>query len=79
MTRPTVLLLNRLRWLLDQTLDLDAASLDAFLERLARDAPEDARELAALLAAEPELDAAQFLCRASGPVARLGQVRVARF
>jgi hypothetical protein len=50
--------------LLDRTLDLDPAEREAFLARLAREQPADARELAALLAAEPELDAARFLCRA---------------
>ena len=63
MTRPTVLLLSRLRPLLDRTLDLGAAERDAFLARLAREEPADAREVAALLAAEPVLDAARFLCR----------------
>jgi hypothetical protein len=63
MTRPTVLLLSRLRPLLDRTLDLDPAEREAFLERLARQAPAEAREVAALLAAEPALDAAGFLCR----------------
>jgi hypothetical protein len=58
-----VLLLHRLRPLLDRTLDLDAAELEAFLGGLAQEAPGDARELAALLAAEPALDAARFLCR----------------
>lgn len=60
---PTVLLLRRLRPLLDRTLDLNPAERDAYLERLAREAPDDAREVAALLAAEPVLDAARFLCR----------------
>jgi hypothetical protein len=63
MMRPTVLLLRRLRPLLDQALDLDPAEREDFLERLAREAPADAREVAALLAAEPVLDAARFLCR----------------
>lgn len=63
MTRPTVLLLRRLRPLLDRTLDLGPAEREAFLTRLAREAPGDAREVAALLAAEPALDAARFLCR----------------
>ena len=63
MMQPTVLLLKRLRPLLDRALDLNPAERDAYLERLARDAPADAREVAALLAAEPVLDAARFLCR----------------
>jgi hypothetical protein len=58
-----VLLLRRLRPLLDRTLDLGPAEREAFLERLAREAPGDAREVAALLAVEPALDAARFLCR----------------
>ena len=61
MTRPSTRLLARLRDLLDQALELGPAELEDFLTRLARDAPEDARELAALLAAEPELDAIHFL------------------
>jgi hypothetical protein len=67
-------LLTRLRGLLDQALELGPAELEAFLGRLARDAPDDARELAALLAAEPELDAIRFLCDrpAPGPPARPG-------
>jgi len=54
-------LLTRLRDLLDQALELGPADLEAFLQRLAREAPDDARELAALLDAEPELDAIRFL------------------
>ena len=69
MTRPTVLLIRRLRPLLDRTLDLGPAAQAAFLERLAREDPADARELAALLAVEPALDAARFLC-GPGPPAR---------
>jgi len=61
-TRPTAPLLARLRELLDQALELGPAELEAFLVRLARVAPADARELTALLAAEPELDAMRFLC-----------------
>src|SRR5215210_8762858 len=61
MTRPTVLLIRRLRPLLDRTLDLSPEELEAFLERLARDEPADAQEVAALLAVEPALDAANFL------------------
>ena len=61
--RPTVLLLRRLRPLLDRALDLDPVEREDYLERLAREAPADAREVAALLAAEPALDAARFLCR----------------
>jgi hypothetical protein len=60
--RPSAPLLTRLRGLLDQALELGPAELETFLLRLARDAPDDARELAALLAAEPELDAIRFLC-----------------
>jgi hypothetical protein len=60
-------LLTRLRRLLDQALELGPAELEAFLGRLARDAPDDARELAALLAAEPELDAIRFLCDRPAP------------
>jgi hypothetical protein len=62
MSRPTVLLLRRLRPLLDRTLDLDPAAREAFLARLAAEDPADAREVGALLAVEPELDAAHFLC-----------------
>jgi hypothetical protein len=61
MTRPPVSLLRRLRPLLDRTLDLDPEEREAFLARLARDEPAVARELAALLAVEPVLDAARFL------------------
>jgi hypothetical protein len=61
MTRPTVLLLRRLRPLLDRTLDLDPEQREAFLARLARDEPSVAGEVAALLAVEPLLDAARFL------------------
>jgi hypothetical protein len=61
--RPTVLLLRRLRPLLDRTLDLDPGERAAFLARLAREEPADARELAALLVVEPALDAARFLYR----------------
>ncbi|HUR93385.1 MAG TPA: hypothetical protein VMY76_02295 [Gemmatimonadales bacterium] len=61
MTRPTVFLIRRLRPLLDRTLDLGPEERLAFLERLARDEPADAREVAALLAVEPTLDAAHFL------------------
>ena len=60
-------LLTRLRSLLDQALELGPAELEAFLMRLARDAPDDARELAALLAAEPELDAIRFLSSSLSP------------
>jgi hypothetical protein len=63
MSRPTVLLIRKLRPLLDRTLDLAPAEREAFLARLAREDPADAGELAALLAAEAELDAALFLCR----------------
>jgi len=66
LNRPTVLLLRRLRPLLDRTLDLDAAEREAFLARLAREAPGDASEVARLLAVEPALDAARFLCGAAG-------------
>jgi hypothetical protein len=61
-SRPSAPLLTRLRGLLDQALELGPLELEAFLRRLARDAPDDARELASLLAAEPELDAIRFLC-----------------
>jgi hypothetical protein len=44
-------------------LDLGPAEREAFLARLAREAPEDAKEVAALLAVEPALDAERFLCR----------------
>lgn len=67
MTRPSTRLLARLRDLLDQALELGPAELEDFLTRLARDAPEDARELAALLAAEPELDAIHFLSGKPAP------------
>lgn len=63
MTRPTILLLKRLRPLLDLTLDLDPTEREAFLARLSRDEPTDALEVAALLAVEPALDAACFLSR----------------
>lgn len=69
MTRSAVVLIQRLRPLLDRTLELDPAERAAFLARLARDAPDDARELAALLALEPSLDAARFLC-GPGPSGR---------
>jgi hypothetical protein len=62
-SRPTVLLLSQLRPLLDRTLDLGPEEREAFLARLAREAPGEAREVAALLAVEPALDAARFLCR----------------
>jgi hypothetical protein len=55
-------LLTRLRDLLDQALELGPADLQALIQRVAREAPDDARELAALLDAEPELDAIRFLC-----------------
>ena len=61
MTRPTALLLGRLRPLLDQVLDLGPAEREDFLALLARVAPGDASELAALLAVEAALDAAHFL------------------
>ena len=64
---PSVPLLTRLRGLLDQALELGPAELEAFLQRLAREAPDDSKELAALLAAEPELDAIRFLCDHPGP------------
>lgn len=66
-TRPGAPLLTRLRGLLDQVLELGPAELEPFLARLARDSPDDARELAALLAAEPELDAIRFLCDQPAP------------
>ena len=65
--RPSAPLLARLRGLLDQALELGPAELEAFLVGLARDAPDDARELVALLAAEPELDAIRFLCDQPAP------------
>ena len=66
--RPTVHLLRRLRRLLDQALELGPAEREDFLARLADDAPDDASELAALLAIEPALDAAGFLAgRVGGP------------
>ena len=67
MTRPSSRLLARMRSLLDQVLELGPAELEDFMTRLARDAPEDARELAALLAAEPELDAIHFLSGRPAP------------
>ena len=63
---PDAPLLTRLRSLLETALELGPAELDAFLLRLSRDAPDDARELTALLAAEPELDAIRFLSIQSG-------------
>jgi hypothetical protein len=68
-------LLTRLRRLLDHALELGPAELDAFLLRLARDAPDDARELAALLAAEAELDALRFLCDEPAPAPLPGPSR----
>lgn len=65
--RPGPPLLTRLRDLLDQALELGPAELEAFLLRLGREAPDDARELAALLAAEPALDAIRFLCDQPAP------------
>jgi hypothetical protein len=62
MSRPTVLLLRRLRPLLDRTLDLDPAAREAFLAHLARQDPVNALEVARLLEVEPELDATHFLC-----------------
>ena len=65
-SRPTVLLLRRLRPLLDQVLDLEPPEQEAFLMRLAQERPDDAGEIAALLAMEPLLDTARFLCRPAG-------------
>jgi hypothetical protein len=65
MTPPSVLRLRRLRRLLDQTLDLGPAAREEFLARLAREEPAAAREVAALLALEPALDAASFLSGAT--------------
>jgi hypothetical protein len=77
MTRLDIHLLARLRSLLDQALDLAPAELEGFLVRLARDAPDDARELTALLAAEPELDAIRFLSGSPAPSPSADAVRPA--
>jgi serine/threonine-protein kinase len=52
--------------LLRQALELDPAERDAWLARLRRDQPVQAAELEALLAEQPGLDSAGFLCKDAG-------------
>jgi serine/threonine-protein kinase len=52
--------------LLKQALELDPAERDAWLARLRRDQPVQAAELDALLAEQPGLDSAGFLCKDAG-------------
>jgi serine/threonine-protein kinase len=52
--------------LLKQALELDPAERDAWLARLRRDQPVQAAELEALLAEQPGLDSAGFLCKDAG-------------
>jgi eukaryotic-like serine/threonine-protein kinase len=72
-TRLPVDVLAALDALLKQALELDSAEREAWLARLRRDQPVEAAELEALLAEQPGLDSAGFLCKDAGQSPATGE------